>query len=592
MRLASCFALVALVLASVPLATPPAAAAVNGILVSEYSFGPDSMTIRGGDDVTWANNGQLDHAVESTSGPVEFETGVIKPQAASRNVHFVTPGTYTYRCSIHQTMTGKLVVTDPAVNQKPTAEYSLISSGLTVVGNASRSIDPDGQIIQYQWKWGDGGTGTGKVAQHTYNASGTYFVRLTVTDDKGDSVARDRPVSVTAGPVNAAPIVNFTIDSTGLTIRADASSSRDPDGSIVFSKWEWGDGTSASGLVANHTYNIPGEYQVSLELRDNRGDKSVAGQSVSVQRPPPPNQPPRPIFTMIVNDMQVTVDGSPSFDGDGAVESFEWDFGDGTFDDAIRVDHVYDRVGNYTIRLRVVDDRGANASLSREAIVGPQGQAPDPQLQTFPQNLLVGFDASRSSAGLGIASYAFDFGDGAKLVCATGGSCVASGPGETRNDSLPSRARHTYLRDGAFRATLTITDGANVSKSVSTQVVAASETPLVFKSGVAGQIVTLDATKIPTYGHPNYSWSADDSPVGFGVLLQVALQPGAHDVHLSLRDDAGTFELTRSLTTTLSTPRPADTPPPASKKALALDALAPLAALAVATILASAARRR
>ena len=51
--------------------------------------------------------------------------------------------------------------------------------------DGSASTDADGQIVSYDWKFGDGGTASGAQARHAYAATGTYTVTLTVTDDSG-----------------------------------------------------------------------------------------------------------------------------------------------------------------------------------------------------------------------------------------------------------------------------------------------------------------------------------------------------------------------------------------------------------------------
>jgi PKD repeat protein len=57
----------------------------------------------------------------------------------------------------------------------------------TVTFDASASYDPDGSIVSYEWDFGDNVTGTGMIANHTYEKAGDYIVRLDVTDDEGET---------------------------------------------------------------------------------------------------------------------------------------------------------------------------------------------------------------------------------------------------------------------------------------------------------------------------------------------------------------------------------------------------------------------
>jgi PKD repeat protein len=56
---------------------------------------------------------------------------------------------------------------------------------LTVLFDASDSSDADGQIIAYDWEFGDGATATGIAVQHTYTQAGAFTAILTVTDNDG-----------------------------------------------------------------------------------------------------------------------------------------------------------------------------------------------------------------------------------------------------------------------------------------------------------------------------------------------------------------------------------------------------------------------
>jgi PKD repeat protein len=79
-------------------------------------------------------------------------------------------------------------VAEPAVTPvpgAPVAWYQSTVSGMGVSLDGSGSCDCDGEIVSYQWEFGDGTTGEGVTATHTYAREGTYRVVLIVTDNKG-----------------------------------------------------------------------------------------------------------------------------------------------------------------------------------------------------------------------------------------------------------------------------------------------------------------------------------------------------------------------------------------------------------------------
>jgi PKD repeat protein len=85
------------------------------------------------------------------------------------------------------------------VNEPPVANVGLDKStrrnvSVKLDGRASR--DPDGRIASYQWNFGDGKSGSGKVVYHKYTTRGTFTVTLTVTDDKGATGADTARVRV------------------------------------------------------------------------------------------------------------------------------------------------------------------------------------------------------------------------------------------------------------------------------------------------------------------------------------------------------------------------------------------------------------
>ncbi|MFT3877002.1 MAG: PKD domain-containing protein [Propioniciclava sp.] len=173
-----------------------------------------------------------------------------------------------------------------AANVVPVASFTSSVDGLAVSVDGSASSDPDGSIASYAWDFGDGSTGTGAQASHTYGAAGTFTVRLTVTDNAGATHSVTESVTVKAPPAgNVVPVASFTSSVDGLAVSVDGSASSDPDGSIASYAWDFGDGATGSGAQASHTYAAAGTFTVRLTVTDNAGATHSVTESVTVQAP-------------------------------------------------------------------------------------------------------------------------------------------------------------------------------------------------------------------------------------------------------------------------------------------------------------------
>jgi len=84
-------------------------------------------------------------------------------------------------------------------NKPPITTFTITPSPAnqtTVIFNASLSYDPDDYITLYEWDFGDGTVGTGKVAIHSYSSAGNYTVVLTVTDADGATNSTSKMVTI------------------------------------------------------------------------------------------------------------------------------------------------------------------------------------------------------------------------------------------------------------------------------------------------------------------------------------------------------------------------------------------------------------
>ena len=80
------------------------------IAIKNFTFSPSNITIRAGTTVTWLNQDEAVHQIDSDSkAQVAFVSDSL-PHGASFPFTFTQPGTYTYHCTYHPTMKGTIVV--------------------------------------------------------------------------------------------------------------------------------------------------------------------------------------------------------------------------------------------------------------------------------------------------------------------------------------------------------------------------------------------------------------------------------------------------------------------------------------------------
>jgi PKD repeat protein len=82
---------------------------------------------------------------------------------------------------------------------------------VTFDGSGSFDSDDTDVINQYVWTFGDGTTGAGEVAQHTYTVPGTFIVNLTVTDNEGDTNTNSTIATISGNAVLDLDISAFKV---------------------------------------------------------------------------------------------------------------------------------------------------------------------------------------------------------------------------------------------------------------------------------------------------------------------------------------------------------------------------------------------
>jgi len=140
-------------------------------------------------------------------------------RSASQSHVWEGEGEYSVRAMAADSRDGESGWSPPLVvviseRTHPTAAISanptVITEGETVSFGAGESEpgDPDGEIIFYDWDFGDESTGTGANADHTYARSGHYTTTLTVTDN--NNLSATDSVGITVEPTSDLSVSIFT----------------------------------------------------------------------------------------------------------------------------------------------------------------------------------------------------------------------------------------------------------------------------------------------------------------------------------------------------------------------------------------------
>lgn len=421
------------------------------------------------------------------------------------------------------------------VNHAPVAEAGadITSDLLHVTFDASGSADADGDNLRHVWDFGDGNSARGVAPTHVFAGPGTYPVTLTVDDGTGlgnaqdvdtmTVVIRDRPVADAGG--------NRDVCS-GVPILFDGSASINPDGGLLDYAWDFGDGSGSNLINPSKVYEQPGAYPVTLTVRNETGtEHGSAVDRIAALVREGPIADAGPDLT-VCSHQEVRFDGSGSSDADGAVNAFNWTFGDGGEGSGATPAYIFAQPGTYTVTLTITGDAVGECSPydSDTALVQVK---PAPVLGiTGPERVGAGLDApfvAEIAGGGDVANVSWDFGDGTL----TEGAEVS----------------HSYAAPGEYLITLRAslasgTEGCTELETKRRIIVNAPPLPAFAApdSVSVGESVVFDASgsSDPDGAVISYQWDFGDGATETGVAAShVFTQPGEYTATLTVQDDAG-----------------------------------------------------
>src|SRR5258705_102861 len=95
------------VVAATALSAGPSWSAETNVMIDNFTFNPQRVTVRAGTTITWYNEDDIPHTVASSAKLFKSKTLDTEDKFSFT---FATPGVYEYFCSLHPHMTGTIVV--------------------------------------------------------------------------------------------------------------------------------------------------------------------------------------------------------------------------------------------------------------------------------------------------------------------------------------------------------------------------------------------------------------------------------------------------------------------------------------------------
>jgi PKD repeat protein len=221
-----------------------------------------------------------------------------------------------------------------------------------------------GSISSFIWNFGDGTTSNEFNPQHVYGQPGLYTVTLTVTGPGGTSNVSSQVNVLSANP----PVAAFSANPTSGTVPLVVEFNNQSTGQVLDIQWNFGDGGVSSQSNPTHTYSNVGTYTVILRVT-GPGGSSIATRQITVQNPAIPA--PNAAFSANVTSGQAPLNVQFTNQTSGSVNTYVWNFGDGTLSTSQSPSHQFLLPGTYVVTLLASGPGGLDTAQQAIQVLPP-----------------------------------------------------------------------------------------------------------------------------------------------------------------------------------------------------------------------------
>jgi PKD repeat protein len=244
-----------------------------------------------------------------------------------------------------------------------TAPLSVMFTDASTPGNSS--------ITAWCWTFGDGSASSLQNPTHVYTTSGVYTVSLTVTTAVGVNMGLIEDYITVADPLTA-PTAGFSAAETSgevpFTVEfSDLSTSGSSE--IVEWLWSFGDGWTSDAQHPTHIYSNAGVYTVSLTVTTEAGtDTDTKEEYITVIEPLVAPTAAFNVSTTSGTAPLTVAFTDASTEGNAAITSWLWTFGDGLTSTLKNPTHVYSDNGIFSVTLTVTSSAGSGAATKAACV--------------------------------------------------------------------------------------------------------------------------------------------------------------------------------------------------------------------------------
>ncbi|RYF26365.1 MAG: PKD domain-containing protein [Flavobacteriales bacterium] len=197
---------------------------------------------------------------------------------------FMAAGTYTVTLTATNGCSTVSTTEQITVYPQVVADFS-VNRPQNCVGAEFIFSNLSGAQFTSSWDFGDGTTSTEVNPKHSYATSGTKTITLRATQVYPNGGSCTAIITKTVN-VLAAPNATFTTNAGALNCGPFALQAAATGSNVVNVEWDFGDGSSATGINVNHTYVLPGDYTITAKTYNAQGCTSTSSQLIRISESP------------------------------------------------------------------------------------------------------------------------------------------------------------------------------------------------------------------------------------------------------------------------------------------------------------------